>query len=164
MSSALFAQATDYYTTNGANNVGATGGFALFMVPVLVFVVITVVGMWKMFEKADKPGWAAIIPIYNLYILLQIAEKPSWWLVFMLASLIPFLGFFVSVAFSIIIGIEVAKRFGKSEVFGAILCGLLSIGYLIIGFGPNKYQPLGTSTSADPVPPTTPTPPVNPIS
>ena len=39
----------------------------------LVIMVIVVVSSWKLFKKADEPGWAAIVPFYNLYVLLRIA-------------------------------------------------------------------------------------------
>ena len=46
---------------------------------VLVLTVLVVVGMWKVFEKAGQPGWAVLIPIFNVYILLKVADRPAWW-------------------------------------------------------------------------------------
>ena len=43
----------------------------------IVFAVITIAGAWKAFEKANQPGWACIIPIYNSYIMLKIGGKPG---------------------------------------------------------------------------------------
>ena len=165
MLSALFAQAADlpysqYETYNGADAGAAAGAAMLFLLPALIIGIISIIGLWKVFKKAGKPGWAAIIPVYNLYILLQIAEKPSWWLVFLLLSFIPVIGLVVSLVFSVILGIEVAKRFGKSEVFGAIVCGLLSIGYVIIGFDSSTYK--GSTPAATSTPAPTATPPANP--
>ena len=34
--------------------------------------------MWMVFEKADHAGWKAIIPIYDLYVMLRIGEN-AWW-------------------------------------------------------------------------------------
>lgn len=86
-----------------------------------------------MFKKAGHPGWAAIIPIYNIYILLKIAGRPGWWL---LLLLIPFVNFVVY----IVIALDVAKNFGQSPIFGIIGLWLFSfIGYLILGFGDAKY-------------------------
>jgi len=39
----------------------------------LIILIITLVGMWKLFEKAGEPGWKAIIPIYNTIVMSQIA-------------------------------------------------------------------------------------------
>jgi hypothetical protein len=94
---------------------------------------IVVIGLWKVFEKADEPGWAAIIPIYNYYILLKIVGRPWWWL---LLLLIPFVNFVIS----IIVAIDMAKSFGKDAVYGIILLWLFSvIGFLILGFGDAQY-------------------------
>ncbi len=51
-------------------------GGMLFMVVWLAFVLVVIAGMWKTFEKAGEPGWAIIIPIYNVIVLLKIAGKP----------------------------------------------------------------------------------------
>ena len=57
---------------------GALGGLmsmACACICPLIIVVPFVAGMWKIFEKAGQPGWAAIVPIYNLFVLTQIAGK-----------------------------------------------------------------------------------------
>src|SRR6476646_7985367 len=64
---------------------GLGGTFLIFM---LVIAVIFIIGMWKTFVKAGQPGWAAIIPIYNAYILTQIAGRPGWWVLLMLIPLV----------------------------------------------------------------------------
>jgi len=55
----------------------------------LPFIILQTIGYWKLFEKAGKPGWAALVPIYNTIIILQIINKPWWWLLLMI---IPFFG------------------------------------------------------------------------
>lgn len=104
--------------------------------PVLFFVAIAVLviaGFWKVFVKAGHPGWAAIIPIYNIYILLKIAGRPGWWL---LLFLIPVVSFVIA----IIVAIDVAKSFGKGTGFGVGLAFLGPIFYPILGFGDATYQ------------------------
>lgn len=128
------------YTTSGADTGAALGALGVFLVPVLILAVLSIIAMWKIFTKAGKPGWAAIVPIYNLVVLLQVATMPLWWLAIILLSFIPVVGTLASLAFSIIVGMNVGRKFGKSDVFGALLCGLLSIGYLIIGFGSATYN------------------------
>jgi len=95
--------------------------------------VISVAGMWMTFQKAGHPGWAAIIPIYNIYILLKIAERPIWWLIL---YFIPF----VNLVASIIVSIDVAKKFAKGTGFGIGLALLPIIFYLILGFGSAQYR------------------------
>ena len=98
----------------------------------LAFVVFIIAAMWKVYEKAGQPGWAAIIPIYNFYIMLKIGGKPGWWL---LMLLIPF----VNIVFLIWTYNMISKSFGKDEGFTA---GLIFLGFIfwpILGFGSAKY-------------------------
>lgn len=98
------------------------------------FALLVVIGLWKVYVKADQPGWAAIIPIYNIYIMTQIIGRPWWWL---LLLFIPF----VNIVVSIIMAIDLAKSFGKDAAYGILLLWLFSIiGYLVLGFGDAAYQ------------------------
>src|SRR5688500_4942743 len=92
-----------------------------FMLVWLAFMVLMIAAMWKIFVKAGEPGWAAIIPIYNLYIILKIAGKPGWWL---LLFIIPVVNFVVA----IIVYIAFAQAFGKGVGFAL---GLLFLGVKI---------------------------------
>ena len=111
----------------------------LFAGPLLLFwlvlFVVLLAGFWKLFQKAGHPGWACLIPIYNVYILLKIAGRPGWWLILLFIPI-------VNVVINIIVAIDVAKAFGQSTVFGVVLNLLLcGIGYVILGFG--NYQYIG---------------------
>lgn len=113
--------------------IGALIGSSIMMLLFLAVAVVVIAGLWKVFTKAGQPGWACIIPIYNLYVLLQIVGKPAWWIVLML---IPF----VNIIIGILLAIEVAKAFGQSAAWGVVLLFLLGgIGYLILGFGNYRY-------------------------
>jgi len=95
---------------------------------------LMIVAMWMMFRKAGKPGWAAIIPIYNIIVFCQVAGKPGWWVVLFLIPI-------ANIVFYIITSLGVAKNFGKSGAFGFFLVFLLSfIGIPILGFGKAQYQ------------------------
>jgi hypothetical protein len=111
---------------------GAIGGVVGGLIGLLVAIIV-IAAMWKMFTKAGKPGWAAIIPIYNYMVLAQIAGYPAW---YGLLVLIPF----VNIVILILIAIRVAKAFGKSAAWGFFLLVLIPIGYLILGFGDARYQ------------------------
>jgi len=99
----------------------------------LAIFILVIVGVWKVFTKAGRPGWASLIPIYNLYVLLKIAGKPGWWILLFLIPL-------VNVVMMIIVAIEVAKVFGKGTGFGLGLAFLGFIFYPILGFGDATYQ------------------------
>lgn len=96
-------------------------------------IVIVIAGIWKAFEKAGKPGWAAIVPIYNVIVMLEIAKKPLWWIVLMLIPI-------VNIVIAIILNIEIAQKFGKGAGFGLGLSFLGIIFWPILGFGDAQYQ------------------------
>jgi len=133
----------DPYATNSAAQDAVSAGMAVAMsIIILIVVVVTIVGLWKVFTKAGKPGWAAIVPIYNNIVMLEIAGKPLWWV---------FLYFIpvVNIVIPIIVSIEIAKKFGKSGAFGVIALWLFApIGYLILGFGKAQYQGGGAPTTS----------------
>jgi hypothetical protein len=105
---------------------------ALILLIELAIIVFFIACFWKVFTKAGQPGWAAIIPFYNLYILLKIAGRPGWWL---LLYFIPF----VNLAIVVIVSIDVAKAFGKGAGFGIGLLLLGVIFYPILAFGDAAY-------------------------
>ncbi|MCX6323410.1 MAG: DUF5684 domain-containing protein [Sphingobacteriales bacterium] len=97
----------------------------------LIVVVIVIAGIWKTFEKAGQPGWAAIVPFYNYYIMAKIGGVKNWWFVF-----IPFLNIYIL----FVISIAIAKSFGKDTGFGLGLALLGFIFYPILGFGSSVYK------------------------
>jgi hypothetical protein len=99
-----------------------------------VFMLVFVASIWTVFKKAGRPGWACIIPIYNVFVLLQVARRPAWWL---LMFLIPCVG----VPFYIITFFDIAKAFGKGTLFGFGLLLLGPIFFPILAFGSSQYQP-----------------------
>ncbi len=108
-----------------------TGGFG--MACMFGFIVLIIAGFWKTFEKAGQPGWAAIIPIYNLYTLMKVAGRPGWWF---LLYFIPF----VNIVISIVVAIDVAHSFGKDTLYGILLLWFFQIiGFLILGFSDAEY-------------------------
>jgi len=131
-SSLLFLLFQSDTTTTGVSPLGAGLGIGM-MIVWLAVVLLMVASLWKVFVKAGEPGWAAIVPIYNIFVLLKIAGKPGWWFILML---IPFVNFIVF----IIVCIALAERFGKGAGFGVGL-GLLGIIFFpILGFGDATYR------------------------
>ena len=120
-------------SNSAAGSVAGTIGGLLFCGIYFAVIVLVIAGIWKTFVKAGQPGWAAIVPIYNIYVLCQIAGRPWWWL---LVMLIPFVGLVAA----IIVSIDVAKSFGKSTGFAIGLALLPFVFYPILGFGSAQYQ------------------------
>ncbi|WP_240642096.1 DUF5684 domain-containing protein [Microbacterium sulfonylureivorans] len=99
----------------------------------LIFYVITVVALWKVFSKAGYPGILAIIPIVNFFILVKIAGYSAW------LGLLYFIPI-VNIVWSIIVAIRVGKGFGKGGAWSFFLLWLFAfIGFFILGFGRATY-------------------------
>ncbi len=105
---------------------------ALVLVIYLAIVVLIIASMWTIFTKAGKPGWAAIVPIYNFIVLLEIAGKPMWWFILMLIPIV-----------NIIIGVmtwhNVARAFGKDVGYTLGLIFLPFIFLPMLAFGDAEY-------------------------
>jgi hypothetical protein len=132
-----------YSYPSGADQAAAGLGFmivcAMWLV-MLVFLAFYIVGLWRIFAKAGKPGWAAIVPVYNYIILLEIIGRPEWWVVLLF---IPG----VNLVMLIIMMIDLARSFGKG---GGFVVGLILLPYVflpILGFGSAQYVgPVGAAT------------------
>lgn len=116
----------------------AAGILGTILLISLILALPLIVGMWKTFTKAGKPGWACLIPIYRTYIMIEIVGKPTIWLLW---CLIPC----VNIVFIVWLTNLISKSFGKDEGFTV---GLLLLGVIfwpILGFGGAKY--LGPSAA-----------------
>ena len=109
---------------------GALGiGYIIF---VLVLVVFVYAAMWKIFTKAGQPGWAAIVPIYNIYVQLLIVGRPGWWVILFLIPC-------VNLIVAILVALDLARVFGKGTGFGIGLLLLPIVFYPILAFGDAEY-------------------------
>lgn len=110
----------------------ASSSAAIGFIIYAAIVVFEIAALWQVFVKGGRPGWAAIIPIYNIYVLLKIVGRPGWWLIL---YIIPIVGFIVW----IIVSIDLAKSFGRSSGFAVGLIFLPFIFIPILGFGSATY-------------------------
>ena len=108
-------------------------GGGLFFIVWLAVMILMFVALWKVFTKAGQPGWAALIPIYNFYVMLKIAGKPEWWLILLFIPLVNFV-----VGIMMLVGL--ASNFGKGVGFVVGLIFLPFVFYPILAFGSAEYQ------------------------
>ena len=125
----------DYDYGTGYQSASSMGtGFGItYLVLVIALYVLLIVANWKIFTKAGKPGWASIIPFYNLYVLFEIAGMNGW--LFLLLCL-PI----VNIVMIIMLDIKLAKAFGKGTGFAIGMIFLTNIFTLILAFGSAQYQ------------------------
>jgi hypothetical protein len=122
----------EYGSDGGAGILAGIVGTGFFLVWLAV-ALLMLVAAWKIFAKAGEPGWAAIVPIYNLVVMLKIVGKPLWWLILFL---IPFVNFVAA----ILVTVALAEKFGKGIGFAVGLIVLPFVFYPILGFGDARYR------------------------
>lgn len=115
-----------------AGGIAAWGTLLVLFLVWLAAILVVVAGMWKVFTKAGKPGWACLIPIYNALLLLEIAGRPGWWFLLFLVPLL-------NIVIAFVMCIDLAKSFGQSTGFGIGLALLSPIFFCILGFGSSRY-------------------------
>ncbi len=115
------------YNGDFGTGVGVVGW--LFYVAIFVFAIVV---QWKLFEKAGKPGWACIVPVYSIIVLLEIVGKPWWYLLLLFVPV-------VNIVILIMVMIALAQVFGKDSGFAVGLIFLSIIFMAILAFGDAKY-------------------------
>lgn len=90
---------------------------SIFMILTLLFVVLSFIGLYLIFQKAGRKGWEALVPFYNFYIWLKIIKKPLWWYIFIIMP-------FINVFTLLLMVVEILKCFGKDGL-GAQALGVL---------------------------------------
>ena len=122
---------TTTYTSNTTDPAvaGAMLGFMMIMMVIyLAIFVIMAVSMWKLFTKAGKPGWAAIVPFYNIIVELEIIGRPLWWIALLL---IPFANFVVAIW----VMYEFVRSYGKDTGYAVLTILFPIIMFPIMAFG-----------------------------
>ena len=111
----------------------------------LVIIILGIVAMWKIFEKAGEQGWKALIPFYNFYTLCKLLKLNFW--IFLAACICIIIPFVNIVAIFVIIYYAFASQYRLSKAFGhgfGFFLGLLFLSFifqLILAFNSDTYQP-----------------------
>lgn len=115
-----------FVSETAATSQAASAGYMLVLL-------IVIISLWKIFEKAGEAGWKAIIPFYNAYTLFRIAGQSGWNFILLFIPII-------SLIMVVIVSLDLAKRFNKSGAFGIIGLFLFPfVGYPMLAFGEAKY-------------------------
>jgi len=132
----------DYDYSRDLTTAESTGLLAFFGAYALIWLIIAAVsiaGLWKIFEKAGRTGWHALIPIYNYWILAEISGKPGWYALVTLLVWIPVLGPIAALIVAVLVSIGLAKAFKKDPVWAVFIIFLPFIALPMLGFGQDKY-------------------------
>lgn len=108
----------------------------------LIIFLLMIASLWTIFTKAGRPGWEAIIPFYNIYVLTVIARIPWWWFVI---SLVPYIGYFAIVY----IYYKVAQQFGKGIGYTVGLILLPLPFFPMLAFGSSEYMGVDEESASE---------------
>ena len=117
---------------NDATAAAVAAGSIVYMLVVLAISVVVLIGLWKVFDKAGKPGWGAIVPFYNLYCLFDMSFGTGW---LFLLMFVPCVGQIMM----IIMWVKLAAAFDKGVGFGIGILFLPFIFLPMLGFGDAQY-------------------------
>ncbi len=132
-------------STFAAALIGFIGTFFVLWLAIMIFMIVI---NWKMFEKAGKPGWASIVPIYNIIILFEIIGY-KWYYIFLLfLGAVPVVGWIAMMLFVISYSIKLAKSFGQGAGFGIGLWLVNPVFVAIIAFN-KDINYVGPSVNGD---------------
>lgn len=135
----------------GAAAGGLAAGMIIFIL-ILVLVclaiaIVQIIGTWKILEKGGKPGWAALVPFYNQWVLCEMVGVWPWWILIVLGcsllTSVPLLGLVsaaASIYFSILLNVSLARAFGKEDSYAVGLILLAPIFYAMLGFGKDEFK------------------------
>lgn len=122
----------DYGSAASAVGVLAGVGVIMWIIGIAISV-FSIICMWKLFTKAGKKGWASLVPIYNMIVMIEIAELPMWYIALFF---VPFANIYAMFK----IYIEIAHKFGKSTGFGVGMVFLSVIFIPMLAFGKAQYK------------------------
>lgn len=139
-----YSNYNNYYDYD-AELAGIAGGFAItymvFMICLslisIAVSVVEIIAMWKVFKKAGRHGWEAIIPFYNMWTLFEISGYNGSNIFF---GFIPFAGPIILLVFEIKAAISLSQKFHKSGAFALLLVLVSVVGYCILGFSNAEYD------------------------
>lgn len=146
-----FAQTDLLYSTSTTTSSGISAAVLVPFILIYVAVIaLMVVSLWKVFVKTGRPGWASIVPVYNIWVLLEIVGYPGWWA---LLSFVPVANIF-PIVMTIVAYFKLAKLFGKSDGFAVCSIFFPLITMPILAFGSSTFQdvPLTTAPAAPQAP------------
>jgi len=145
------SQLTTLDSTNNINNIAASVSPAISLFSIVLAILI-LVALWKIFTKAGKPGWAIIVPVYNIWVLFEIVGYPGWWSVL---SFVPIANFFTTIMIFVSY-FKLGKLFGKGTGFSICLVLFPYITLPILGFGKSQFSGAPIQSPTTPVQDSTP--------
>ena len=118
---------------SGISSTGLLAGIGIYLGILSVLSILMIISNWKIYKKAGEHGWASIVPVYNIVVLLEICDLPLWYIVLFMIPIVNIYAIFKTY-------IELAHKFGKSTGFGVLTVFFSIICLPILAFGKSEYK------------------------
>ena len=106
----------------------STGTSLVSNVISLAISILTIIALWKIYAKANEPGWAALIPYYNQYVLYKISgKKKLFWAYLGISIAVIILYIVLIVALFGFIGIGLTPHYNNDEFAGYAVAFVLCL-------------------------------------
>ncbi|MBQ3475632.1 MAG: hypothetical protein IJH20_05630 [Bacilli bacterium] len=105
--------------------------------------IFTTVYRWRLFIKAGKNGWEAIIPFYSGWTLYEISGFPGWMSLIWIGTMLPGVRYLIghaTIALSIVTSLSLCKKFNRKGNYWILVALLPIVGQAIIAFSDDKYD------------------------
>lgn len=96
-------------------------------------VLLVTVALWRLFEKAGRHGWEAVIPVYNLYVWCKLTYGSGWYCISLIIPILNIISYMV-------LSIKTAYCYGKGFLFGGGILLLPPVFLLWLAFGDARYE------------------------
>jgi hypothetical protein len=119
-----------------------TGTLEIILISIVViFTLVPLLALQRIFVKSGRAGWKAWIPVYNVLILSDVVGRTRLWgITLIVTPVIPVLGLVVAFAAWAVLMVDLGKVFGKNTQFQTLLILLPMIGLPILAYGGAQYQ------------------------
>ena len=111
----------------------SSGGAMFLMLLGVAFVILMLASLWSIFVKAGRPGWSALIPVYDTLQLIWTVRRPWWWILLLIVPL-------VNIVVGVILYYALARAFGKGLGYTLLLLFLPFIGFPLLAWVDARYQ------------------------
>ncbi len=126
-----------YFYRNISNDLIPSLVLSFYITILISLLVVKIIGRWKVFEKADIPGWHSLIPLLNQYDIFEMGGIDG---IYVLFEFIPLVGPIIYLVYQIKAYLEISKRFGHDTEYAILMIFFSPIMFIILGFGDDKYE------------------------
>lgn len=132
----IYGYTSDYFKDYSINYYKLFTIIAIVLLVVLSIKIFLIICNWKIFKKAGKEGWEAIIPIYNKWVFFEITGLNGW---FVLLNFIPIIGNLIYGLLLVVANFKLTQSFKKPSMFTLGLIFIPFVFYPILAFGKDSY-------------------------